>query len=45
MLLQMNAGAQGRPKPAATTAIQERIDTLNEHYINSLSTFVAKQEK
>ena len=28
----MNAGAQARQKDRATTAIQKRIDTLNERY-------------
>ncbi|CAF1345877.1 unnamed protein product [Rotaria sordida] len=55
MLIQMNAGAQGRPKTAATTAIQQCIDTLNERYSNNeidlqalldnLSTVIAKQHK
>jgi hypothetical protein len=48
----MNAGAQ---KTAATTVIQQRIDTLNERYMKNeidlqqlfydLSTVVAKQHK
>jgi hypothetical protein len=55
MLIQMNPGAQGRPKTAVTTAIQQRIDTFNECYTNNeidlrelldgLSTVVAKQHK
>ncbi len=55
MLIQMNAGAKGRPKTAATNAIQQRIDTLNERYSNNeidlqlyldgLSTVVARQYK
>ncbi|CAF3074723.1 unnamed protein product [Rotaria sp. Silwood2] len=54
-LLQINAGAQGRSKTAATTAIQQRINTLNECYTNNeidlnalldgLSLTVAKQSK
>jgi hypothetical protein len=54
-LIQMNAGAQGRPKTAATTAIQQGIGILNERYRNNeidlqelldvLSTVVAKQHK
>ena len=35
MVLQINAGAKGRSKTASTSAIQQRIDTLNEHYINN----------
>ncbi|CAF3085475.1 unnamed protein product [Rotaria sp. Silwood2] len=34
-LLQTNAGAQGRSKAATTTAIQQRINTLNERYANN----------
>ncbi len=55
MLIQMNAGAQGQPKAAVTTAIQQLIDTLNERYSNSeidlqvlldgLTTVVAKEHK
>ena len=55
MLLQINAGAKGRSKTASTSAIQQRIDTLNERYINNeidlhelldgLSLTVAKQSK
>ncbi len=55
MLLQINAGAQARPQAAATLAIQQCIDTLNERYANNeidlrkfldgLSTVVAKQRK
>ena len=55
ILIQINAGAQGRQKTAATTAIQQRIDTLNERYMNNeidlqqildgLSTVVVKQHK
>jgi hypothetical protein len=30
----MNPGVQGLPEPVATTAIQQSIDRLNEHYIN-----------
>jgi hypothetical protein len=55
MLLQIDAGAQARPQAAATLAIQQRIDTLNERYANNeidlrklldgLSTVVAKQHK
>ncbi len=51
----MNASAPGRQKTAATTAIQQRIDTLNERYMNNeidlqqlldgLSTVVSKQHK
>jgi hypothetical protein len=32
--LQMNAGAQARAKRAATSAIQKRIDTLNDRFKN-----------
>ena len=55
MLIQMNAGAQDQSKTAAGTAIQQRIDTLNERYTNNeidlqvlldgLSTVVVKQHK
>jgi len=31
----MNADAQGRTKTVTTNAIQQRIDTLNEHYTNN----------
>ncbi len=30
----MNAGAQARAKRAATSAIQKRIDTLNDRFKN-----------
>ena len=53
MLIQINTGAQDRPKTAAITVIQQRIDTLNERYLNNeidlqepldgLSAVVAKQ--
>ncbi|CAF1000521.1 unnamed protein product [Rotaria sordida] len=55
MRIQLNAAAQGRPKTAATTAIQQRIDTLNERYLNNeiilqvlldgLSTVMVKQHR
>jgi hypothetical protein len=55
MLLQMNAGAKGRPKTEISNAIQQRIDTLNERFTNNeinltelldgLSLVVAKQKK
>ncbi len=55
MLLQMNAGAKGRPKTETSNAIQQRIDTLNERFTNNeinltelldgLSLVVAKQKK
>ncbi len=55
MLLQMNAGAKGRPKTEISNAIQQRIDTLNERFINNwinltgllpgLSSVAAKQKK
>jgi hypothetical protein len=51
----MNVGAKSRSKTPATNAIEQHIDTLNEHYINNeidlhelldgLSTVVAKQHK
>jgi hypothetical protein len=51
----MNAGPQSRPQTAATTAIQQGIGTLNEHYRNNeidlqelldgLLTVVVKQHK
>lgn len=55
MLIQMNASTKGRPKTAATTAIEQRIYTLNKRYSNNeinlqglldgLSAVVAKQHK
>ncbi len=55
MLLQMNAGAKGRPKTEISNAIQQRIDTLKEGFTNNeinikelfdgLSLVVAKQKK
>ena len=55
MLLQINAGVKGRSKTASTSAMQQRIDALNERYINNeidlhelldgLSLTVAKQSK
>jgi len=55
ILSQMNADAQGQPKTAANTETQQRIDTLNERYINNeidlqellngLSKIVLKQRK
>ncbi len=55
VLLQMNGGAKGRPKPETSHAIQQRIDTLNERFRNNeinltefldgLSLVVAKQKK
>ena len=55
MLLQINAGAKDRSKTASTSAIQQRIHTLNERCINNeidlcklldgLSLIVAKQSK
>ncbi|CAF4758868.1 unnamed protein product, partial [Rotaria sp. Silwood2] len=54
-LLQINAGAEGRSKTTTTTAIQQRINTLNERYANNeivlnelldgLSLTIAKQSK
>jgi hypothetical protein len=35
MLLQMNAGAKGRPETEISNAIQQCIDTLNERFINN----------
>ena len=35
LLLQVNAGAQGRPKTATTLAIQQRINTLNERFASN----------
>ncbi len=35
ILIQMNAGAQSRPKMAATTVIEQVICTLNERYRNN----------
>ncbi len=32
VLLEINVGAQGRPKTATTIAIQQRINTLNERF-------------
>jgi hypothetical protein len=31
----MNAGAKVRPKTETSNAIQQRIDTLNEHFTNN----------
>ncbi len=55
MLLQINAGARGRPKTATTVAIQQRINTLNERFtsneiglnelLDGLALTVAKQCK
>jgi hypothetical protein len=35
MLLQINAGAQGRSKTATTITIQQRINRLIERYANN----------
>jgi hypothetical protein len=35
MLLQMNAGAKGRPKTKISNTIRQRIDTLNEGFTNN----------
>jgi hypothetical protein len=35
MLLQINTGAQGRPKTATTITIQQRINGLIERYANN----------
>ncbi len=53
LLIHMDADAKGRQKAEATMAIQQRIDTLNERFMNNeidlyklldgLTTAVAKQ--
>ncbi len=52
--IQINTGAQQRPKSNVTDAIQKRIDTLNERYnkneidvedfLNALSLLIAQKK-